>query len=83
MNVETKFCVGLKVWAMYNNKVQEFTVESVDINVSLNYEKMEPYAPSAKYKLRIGESAGHRVELYEYELERSYFFSKEELIKSL
>jgi hypothetical protein len=83
MNVEIKFSIGQKVWAMYNNKPQEFTIERVYIEVSLDYETMEPHEPCSKYALRIGDSAGHRVEVREYELERSYYPSKEELINSL
>lgn len=83
MVIETKFTPGDKVWAIYNNKVQEFTVESVEVTASYNYAKDETYTPFAKYELRIGESAGYRVEVYESELERNYMSSKEELIKSL
>lgn len=83
MIIETKFTPGQKVWAIYNNKVQEFMVETVEASVSFNYSTGESYKPSAKYQLRIGESAGHRVEVYEYELEEKYAPSKEELLKSL
>ena len=83
MRIETKFTPGRKVWAIYNNKVQEFTIETIEVTVNLNYETGEPYDSSARYKLRVGESAGHRVEVYEFELERSYALSKEELLKSL
>jgi hypothetical protein len=83
MRVEIKFCVGQKVWAIYNNKLQEFTIERVHIEVGFDYETMAPYSPVSKYALRIGDSAGHRVEVYEYELERNYYPSKEELINSL
>lgn len=83
MIIETKFTPGQKVWAIYNNKVQEFTIETIEVTVSLNYETGESYEPSAKYKLRVGESAGHRVEVYEFELERNYAPSKEDLLKSL
>ena len=83
MTIETKFTPGQKVWAIYNNKAQEFMVETVEASVSFNYSTGEPYKPSAKYKLRVGESAGHRVEVYEYELEEKYAPSKEELLKSL
>lgn len=83
MRIETKFTPGQKVWAIYNNKVQEFTVETVEATVSINYSTGEPSNPSAQYKLRIGESAGYRVELYEFELEKNYFLSKEELLQSL
>lgn len=83
MRIETKFMPGQKVWAIHNNKVQEFTIESAEIYVSWNYTENEPYSPSAKYTLRVGESAGYRVEVYEFELEKSYAPSKEELLKSL
>jgi hypothetical protein len=83
MRIETKFTPGQKVWAIYNNKVQEFTIESAEIYVSWNYTENELYSPSAKYKLRVGESAGYRVEVYEFELEKNYAPSKEELLKSL
>lgn len=42
-----------------------------------------PYTPFCKYKLRIGESAGYRLEVYESDLEKNYAPSKEELLKSL
>ena len=83
MRIETKFTPGQKVWAIYNNKVQEFMVETVEVTSHFNYDTNKPYEPSSKYKLRGGESAGHRVEVYEFELERSYALSKEELLKSL
>ena len=83
MRIETKFTVGQKVWAIYNNKVQDFTIESVEATVSVNDSTGQPYKPSCKYKLRIGESAGHRVEANESELELNYYSSKEELLKSL
>ena len=31
MRIETKFTPGQKVWAIYNNKVQEFLVETVSM----------------------------------------------------
>lgn len=83
MRIETKFTLGQKVWAIYNNKVQEFMVETVEVSVGFNYNTGEPYTPSATYKLRVGESAGYRVEVSESELERKYALSKEELLKSL
>ena len=83
MRIETKFTPGQKVWAIYNNKVQEFMVETVEVTSHFNYDTNEPYEPSSKYKLRVGESAGYRVEVYEFELERSYALYKEELLKSL
>lgn len=83
MRIETKFTPGQKVWAIYNNKVQEFLVETVEATSSFNYNTNEPYTPSCKYKLRIGESAGYRVEVYESDLEKNYAPSKEELLKSL
>ena len=49
MVIETKFTPGDKVWAIYNNKVQEFTVESVKVTASYNYAKDETYTPFAKY----------------------------------
>lgn len=83
MEIITKYDVGQKLWAMYQNKVQEFTIESVEVSVSLNYREMKPYNPIEKYKLRIGESAGSRLEAYDCDLERDYFGSKEDLLKSL
>ena len=83
MRIETKFTPGQKVCAIYNNKVQEFMVETVEVTSHFNYDTNKPYELSPKYKLRIGESAVHRVEVYEFELERGYALSKEELLKSL
>lgn len=83
MIIETKFTPGQKVWAIYNNKVQEFMVETVEVTSRFNYDTNEPHEPFSKYKLRVGESTGHRVEVYEFELERNYALSKEELLKSL
>lgn len=83
MRIETKFTPGQKVWAIYNNKVQEFMVETVEATSSFNYNTNGPYNPSCKYKLRIGESAGYRLEVYESDLEKNYAPSKEELLKSL
>lgn len=74
---------GQTVWTIYNNKVQEFTIETVGVTVNLNYETGEPFDSSARYKLRVGKSAGYRVEVYEFELERNYALSKEELLKTL
>lgn len=83
MRIETKFTPGQKVWAIYNNKVQEFTVETAEVSISFNYATGAPYEPSTKYKLRVGESAGYRVEVHDFELEKNYALSKEELLKSL
>nr|DAJ67917.1 MAG TPA: hypothetical protein [Caudoviricetes sp.] len=83
MRIETKFTPGQKVWAIYNNKVQEFMVETVEVTSRFNYDTNKPNEPFSKYKLRAGESAGYRVEVYEFELEKNYALSKEELLKSL
>lgn len=83
MIIKTKFTPGQTVWAIYNNKVQEFTIETVEVTVNLNYETGEPFDSSARYKLRVGESVGYRVEVYEFELERNYALSKEELLNTL
>lgn len=83
MRIETKFTPGQKVWAIYNNKVQEFLVETVEVTSNFNYDTNEPSLPLCKYKLRIGESAGFRFEIYEFDLEKNYAPSKEELLKSL
>lgn len=83
MLIEIGYTPGQTVWGMYNNKVQEFTVESAEIRLNLNYDTMNPYSPTVKYKLRIGESAGSRVEIYEHDLDRDYFPSKKKLIESL
>ena len=36
MRIETKFTPGQKVWAIYNNKVQEFMVETVEVTSHFN-----------------------------------------------
>lgn len=83
MRIETKFTPGQKVWGIYNNKVQEFLVETVEATSNFNYDTNGPYTPFCKYKLRIEESAGYRLEVYESDLEKNYAPSKEELLKSL
>lgn len=38
MRIETKFTPGQKVWGIYNNKVQEFLVETVEATSNFNYD---------------------------------------------
>lgn len=83
MIIETKYTLGQKVWGIYGNKVQEFLVESIEVVCTYSYDTYTPCVPSTKYKIRIGESTGSRLEVYEYELERYYALSKEELLKTL
>lgn len=84
MEIKTKYTPGQKLYCIYNNKVQEFTVELVEACCSLNYDTMLPHKNvSCKYKLRVGESAGSRLEKYEFEIDSEFFPSKEDLIKSL
>lgn len=72
--------VGKNLWKMHNNKPQIYTVENIVIDMSLNSNK-KLYG-TIKYRLRIGESAGVREEVYEDTLKREFFESKSELIKS-
>lgn len=83
MEIKTKYDIGQKMWSMLHNKPQEFTIEQVEVSVRLNYETGKPYNPNEKYKLRIGNSAGSRVEEYDLQLDNNYFKTKEELLKSL
>lgn len=72
--------VGKKLWKMNNNKPQEYTVENIITDMSFNSNKK--LCGIIKYRLRIGESAGVREEVYEDTLMREFFESKSELIKS-
>ena len=84
MELNTRFSPGQKVWAMYNNHPQEFLIEKVFAECSLDYETMKPKNMiHARYHLRIGLSAGARKECSDYELMHHFFLSKEDLIKSL
>lgn len=83
MKIETKYTPGDKLYSLYKDKVQEFTVEYIEASSSLNYNTMLPYEATCKYKLRIGESAGCRLEKYEFEIDKKFYRTKEELIKSL
>ena len=82
MTFQTKYSLGQTVYAMHDNKVQEFFVEEVCVNHSWSYSDT-PHSILIKYRMRIGMSAGSRREVYEDELDRKYFLTKEELVKSL
>ena len=53
MRIETKFTPGQKVWAIYNNKVQEFMVETVEVTSRFNYDTNKPNEPFSDYVFRI------------------------------
>lgn len=75
-----EYSLNKKLWKMHNNKPQIYTIENIEVDMSLNSEKK--LCGIIKYRLRIGESAGSREEVYEDALKREFFESKSELLKS-
>ncbi len=84
MEIYTKLQPGDKLFALRNNKVQDFMVESVTAVSTFNYNTNKPYdGISISYRLRVGLSAGSRAEIDEGDIGKTHFLSKEDLIKSL
>ena len=83
MIIETEIEPGCSLWGMHFNEVTEYFVDKISISCQYNFAQEKPYSPTFSYYIGYRNIPGIREWINGNELNRKYFKSKEELIKSL
>lgn len=85
MKYITKMDVGNKLYAIVGDKIQYFTIESIDVQIHKSFvpDNANSIYTTETYQCKVGESAGARQFVSSDQIGKKYFITKKLLIKSL